>query len=406
MEARIRLPRRPHAHAWALCVAGVALCFFFCAAPNRASAQQRDIVYFAGVAFTGDAVDSASQFPNLSSLLADGGNVRLNQQIRLRLQSRALPMDVSFDKLGSIRDASRSTALALAIDRETTSVEHIGDLYKVRVEIAAQALFFDFKEKQVLGGFPLILVLVDTPRTRPSDEYIKHLFSELVFGGPDTNTTLSAQFALTLARARVPSAATRHLRVSAVTLQPRALEYIRQYGDGETPSAIEAQIAQAFGTYLAANQQLSLLPYRSNQALGSSMATRFIEGDAYQLTIPDADYDIKIDIPGFKRVIQGQNTIERLLLYGAFVDLTVSEPLSGKVYFSQRIRQGSTKHVPLVQTNVDDWAASYETLLILFDNFTQAISSPGGDWARSALPTGEASKSQLSSLTELINSCR
>lgn len=54
-----------------------------------------------------------------------------------------------------------ATVLAAALDRELVSVEPIGNQYKVLVEVALQALFFDFRERQVIASYPLTLQRID-----------------------------------------------------------------------------------------------------------------------------------------------------------------------------------------------------------------------------------------------------
>lgn len=372
---------------------------------SDAYAASGDKVYFAGVAFTNAASSVEQTYPHAAKALSADGSVRLNQSIQRQLKNQAPALEIVFDELGSIKDSNKSTALALGIDRESTSVEHIGNVYKLRVEIAAEALFFDFKEKQVLGGFPFIIDFIDTSPTAPTEDEIQKAYDGILFGAEGRHS-LSTEFASTLTRIQVPSAANKHLRVTSVTLDPKATAYIQEAAPQADQSGLPVEIAEAFGQSLAQNQHLSILPYSSNQAIGSSMAARFVEGEAFQLKIPEADYEIHLDVAGFKKINQSQSAVETLFLYGAFVDVSVSEPLSGKVYFSQRIKQGETKSVPVTQTTVDDWAPAHETLLILFDNFTRALSPGHGDWAKSALPDGSQAKNQLTSLSELIQSCR
>ena len=374
------------------------------AATAPAKAAATDTVYFAGVAFTGAAATSPQAFPHLSRVLDSSGSAQVNTTIRQVLQAHPAPISLSFDQLGSIKDASRSVALALAVDRETTSIEHVGDAYKLRLEIAAQLLFFDFKEKQVLGGFPLVLDYVDVRGTAPSEDDIQAGFRGMVLG--NSAHSLSAEFIAALSGATVPKAATRHLRVASVTLADKARDYLAATAPSIDADVLRTQIAQEFGKYLARNQKLAILPYSSNKAIGGTMAARFAEGDAYQLKIPEADYEISLDVAGFKKVDQGRNNVNAMVVYGSFVDVSVREPLSNRVYFAQRVRQGATKDVPITQTSVDDWAASYESLLLLFNNLTIAAGNPSSAWVKSALPDSPDAKAQLSSLAELIKSCR
>lgn len=154
-----------------LCGAIVAIALFD-ATNTRASSSGK--VYFAGVVFTNAAASVQQTFPHASAALSADGNTRLNQSIRQQLQTQAAGLDVVFDDLGSIKDASKSTALALGIDRESTSVEHIGNVYKLRVEIAAEALFFDFKENRSLVASRLPSTSSTRPlRRRPTTRFKK-----------------------------------------------------------------------------------------------------------------------------------------------------------------------------------------------------------------------------------------
>lgn len=401
------LPPSKHGRA---CLSGVRrlggflLLLLLCASP-LAAADPESTVYFAGVAYTSNASHIEQSFPYVSRLLGPDKGTALDQNIRSLLRTQPLPEAISFDSLGSIRNASKSVALALGLDGETTSVEHIGNVYKLRVEISAEALFFDFKEKQVLGGFPFIIDFITVLPEQPSDADIQKAFQGIIFGA-DGMHSLAGEFVHTLAGAQVPLASSKHLRVTSSTLGAKALDYIRQYAPQIDPGALPQKIAQAFGTYLAANQHVSILPYASNQALGSSMAARFMEGEAYDLKIPDADYEIHLNVAGFKKIEASRSDIATVYLYGAFVDVAVLEPLSGHVYFSQRIKQGLTKTIPASETSLDDWPLTFDTLKTLFSNFTGALSGKSNRWSKSGLPNDAEAQSQFSSLKELIQSCR
>lgn len=381
------------------------LLLLFLAAPPAASAASGENVYFAGVAFSANAADVSKEFPHLSRVLDSATNARVNAALRQRIRENPGAPKLIFDQLGSIKDSSRSTALALALDGESTSIERIGDVFKSRLEISAQLLFFDFKEKQILGGFPIIVDYIDTGSQPPDDNDIDRQFRAMVLG-EDGRHSLLDEFVSALASASVPTPASRHLRVTSVTLGPKALSYLHQAMPNADPEVVRGQIAREFGKYLSANQRLAILPYASSQALGGSMAARFIEGDAYQLKIPEADYAISLKVAGFKKIEQGRTDTSIGYIYGAFVDLAVTEPMSGTVYFSQSIKQGASQTVPVTQSAMDDWANAYDTLRLLFNNFTLAISNPDSRWVTSSMPHETGVKSQLNSLKGLVQSCR
>ncbi len=369
--------------------------------PHAQAAQ----AYFAGVAYTSAAADTTKAFPYISLNLTAGGIRSLDANLRQEIERQKLPLNIIFDQLGSTHEESEATALALAIDRESTSINQIAGEYKIRIEIDAQALFFNFKSKQILGGYPFALEYIDLVPSAPGSEYLSNLYHNLIFGVTG-RASLVSQFIDTLQHAEVPSAAARHLRLTAVVLAPKAHEYIHALAQEADLNVIRDQIAQQFGEYLAADQHVSLLPYQSNQALGGAMAAHFAEGDVYDLSIPPADYGITITVDGFKKLLSSRDSVSSVYLYGAFATLTVSEPLSGRVYFSRQMRQGAAKTVPVTEGATDDWAASYETLLVLFDHFAKAISTPDEAWVHSSMPGSREAQRQLLAVQELIQSCR
>lgn len=383
-----------------LCVGVGAFTPLFCPVTQAADLPQ---VYFAGVAYTSDAGSVATVYPHVSRALSDKG-AALDARIRAIIKPLALPETVNFDALGSIKDAAKATAVALAIDSETTSIEHIADTYKLRVEVSAEALFFDFKEKQVLGGFPFTIDFIDAYATPPTNAQVQEAFQQLLYGAAGRRD-LVTEFARVLQTSSIPNASSKRLRVTASTLAPKALAYMQQAAPGVNPATFAQQTANAFGMYLAANQHIAVLPYQSDQALGGAMPARFAEGDAYDLKIPEADYAITLNVAGFKKVQVAQSRVDTQFVYGAFVDIGVIEPLSHRVYFAQRIKQGEPKTVPVTQATVDDWSATRDTLLSLFDNFTRALSNPGDRWVERGLATDKTAREQFKSLAQLVASC-
>jgi hypothetical protein len=106
--------------------------------PCLSWAQTSPTAYFAGVAFTGNHSDIATEFPHLSRVIDAATNSQISTQIREQWQTKPHAINLLFGQLGDTSNAERSTALALAIDRETTSIERIGNVYKVRLEISMQ----------------------------------------------------------------------------------------------------------------------------------------------------------------------------------------------------------------------------------------------------------------------------
>ena len=374
----------------------------------HASCQAEGVpsVYFSGVAYTSDSSEISATYPHIFNELQGDGVRRFDERLHaLVSKAGGLPENIHFNTLGSLSQSSTATALALAIDDEILSVERIGDIYKLRVEVSAEALFFDFKARQVLGGVPFTLDLIDIYPAPPSAEQIQSTFHQLLFGTANGHD-LGSEFVQVLQKNRLPSPASKRLRVAHATISPRAMTSLKQANPDVDPSILNQQMANAFGKYLSDNQHIAVLPYRSNQALGGAMPARFAEGSAYNLKIPDADYEINIDLAGFKKIEAAHTAIDTLFIYGAFADIDVREPLSGKEYFHQRIKQGESKTIPITQQTVDDWAAMRDTLMNLFNNFTLSISDPNSPWIKTGMTNDSPARQQLASLSSLVASCR
>lgn len=148
-----------------------------------------------------------------------------------------------------------------------------------------------------------------------------------------------------------------------------------------------------------------MLPPSKGQAIGNRMATRFANGKVYTLEIPEADYAVELNLDELKRIEYGSTAAGRSFVYGAFLTVRVLEPLSGRVYFDARLRNGATKLVPANQTSVDDAAAFQDALLALLDKFTTALASPEPAWAEKHAGDRAVAK-QMQELAKVLQSCR
>ena len=154
-------------------------------------------VYWAGFAFTGDQSSRASVAPHAVSSIERRSVESLNQTLSGALQARR-PANLLIiqDQLAKLDGSTSATVLAAALDRETVSVEPIGGKYKLLVELAFQALFFDFREKQVVASYPVTLQYIDLLDASPTRQQIDAVFEKKLYGA-GTND-LSQAFAKTL----------------------------------------------------------------------------------------------------------------------------------------------------------------------------------------------------------------
>ncbi|SJZ76575.1 hypothetical protein [Novilysobacter spongiicola] len=354
-------------------------------------------VHFAGIAYTGAADQAGTRAPYTQAAISSRGDLALNAQLLQALSDRP-PANfmVEAGTLASLDGTGSAVAMAVAIDRETVVVEPLAGQYKLLFELAGQALFFDFEERQVLFSYPLTLQRIELLPEPPSEARKQQIAHDILFDGRASGLPLA--LAEELAGLTLPSASARRLQITSVHLPDALAQRLPASVDGDL-------IGHEFSKILAARLRLPLLPYQSGQAIAGAMSARFADGSVYNLSIPDADYTIALEISDFREKTLKQTPAFRQQLYGAFFDVRVEEPLSAQVFFDQPLRQGATKTIPASQDRVDTGAAYYETLLAGLSSLAVASAGENNDWAREQ-PGGRLFNKQLKSLKELIDQCR
>lgn len=357
-------------------------------------------VQFAGFAVTGDASGANSNVRVLDDLLKGELAVARNQRLLAAIRAEApAHLALATDELARLDGSTSAVAVAAAIDRETSSVEAIGGQYKLVSEIAGQALFFDFRERQVIASVPVTVQHIDVLATEPGEDKKSAALQRLLdVEGPHG---FVANMAAAIATARIPEAA--GLRMQLVELG--AVDGVLDAYPELARRVASGVAGHEFSKLFVSGTGLSLLPYRAGQAIGGAMAARFADGSVYNLTIPDADYAIRLRIERVaQRAIEQNAALERRL-YGVFFHVVVEEPLSGRRYLDQALRQGATKVIPASQANIDDASAFYDTLLEGFASVAAASLGRGDEWLAEQ-PGGRAARAQWNDFKDLIETCR
>jgi len=204
-----------------------------------------------------------------------------------------------------------------------------------------------------------------------------------------------------IASAKLPNASSRRMQLVEVAAPSDALQAYPEL-DARVRSGIAGH---EFSKLFVAGTGLALLPFRSGQAIGGAMAARFADGSVYNLKIPEADYVMRLRLDRVAhKPVEKTAALERRL-YGIFFHVIVEEPLSGRRYLDQSLRQGATKLIPSTQSTVDDDAALYDTLLEGFASFAAASQGDADAWVAEQ-PGGRPSRQEWNELKELIDQCR
>ena len=308
--------------------------------------------------------------------------------------------------------------LALAIDRESVLIDHIGDQYKVLVDINAQLIIFNYEEKArtVSATFPMAVTGVDVSKEKPSPERISKLVERLILGPPlKDGTTLIAEFKEALASYPVKKHYKLRVGVEEVEIGPDAEEFLPTWAQ-KNPDSLKLSLAQMFSRHLSKNQKLSVVPYgikdkatgkkKKDGAIGGTMTVQFANGDIDMFKLPTPDYAIKLDLTGFKKVLYSETAAEESWIYGAYVTVEGVMQKFGKVYLDVPFKQGLTRQIPTTQTLVEDWPTYYEVLDALMAGLTMEMDKkPSKKWLKSHTKDKKARK-QLQAFAEKLEKCK
>lgn len=379
----------------ALVIATFALAEFVQAAAN---------VQYAGFSYLTEFSQIEKRFPYVSHILResdDGAGSLLDKRLRdLVANVEAKHIHLKVSSLGKLGQGS-STVVTLALTRELVATEKIGNLDKLLVEISALVIYFDYETMSIIGSTPISIQYIDASETGYTEEQKLSVVRSLLMG--EMKVDLVDEFAIYLTSATVESKYGNTIKVAEVLLSEEALEIIPEY-IGNSESA-KTYLAQSFSEYLSANQDILLLPYTKGHAIGNKMAAAFSDGAVFNLTIPEADFEIHLSLKGFKKILFSENNVGQSWVYGAFTQVTVVEPLSGKVYSEFPFKNGATKLIPQSQQSWQDWPAYQEALLSGYDQLTSSLDSPSNEWVKSH--TGDAkNKKQLAGFKEVVYKCK
>lgn len=377
------------------------------ACSQSAFAQQAPEVAFAGFAYSGSASTMAARFPHSQRYEEElqTAGTSMGQNLR-RLLDATPPSHLKIvSQIEALKGRDQALAVALVIGSETVSVEQFGNAHKLMVLIRGQAMFFDFKSMNVLRAYPVSFAYIDLLDHPPTaDEVLARV--KLVYQGTGDKAGVLARFAQNVAKAQIPPGAPRFLQVTSVQLKPEALEVLPTYIKSE-PGAAETWAADLVSEAISTRVGVPIVPYAKGYAIGNVMSMRISDGTVFELKLPQPDYEIKVELSGFRKVkfseVQGGASS---FVYGAYAHMHIEEPLGRKAYLSTALKNGETRVIPASQRHVDDFPHFYDAVNGLFVKLAQAMDGKGDEkWLRSAASAKDIDL-QIQSTRELMKQCK
>lgn len=374
------------------------LIFTLCSISLSALAES---LFYAGFSYLGDLGGIETEFPYSSRLNEVSKGISsfdyaLAQKLKLRpkAQGRLILTD-----LADIKDET-ALSVTLALESELTSIEIIEDKYKVLLQVSAQLMVFDYSQMQVVATYPIDVQFIDIVSKMPDREYLINLYERFYFS--DSSVNIFDIFLDKLETLKLKKKYSNHLRVVSTSIDDSVKTIIPNDVQHEH---IRQMIGQNFTRFLSANQGASVLPYKKGHAVGNKLAGRFSNGDIYMMDIPEPDYSIEITLTGLKKKKYSESPAGTAWIYATQLNFKFYEELSGEVIFEDKLYSASTKTVPVSQATMDDWAAYNETLLVLFDKFTKALTKPKKTWLKKH--AGDSTQyTSFKNLIKVIATCR
>lgn len=361
-------------------------------------------VYFAGISFTGDFKDNKLNYPY-------SYNISKNKPLdSIFIKKLKALNNHSLDVLTSLGNTKSADALAmsLAIDLETASISQINSAqYKLVADLYTQILVFDFNENKVINSYPINLQYITLFNHRPDEKEISAIFEGFYTGeNPEVKINLFDLAVKKMNNIQIKPKYGNRLKVNRVDISPEANKILSSLGQQE--DNFKTIVAQSFSHYMVDNQQVAMLPYTKGQTIGSKMAARFVNGDVYNLEIPDADYVFNIDILNFKTLTDNtQSKTTKTQGFFVYTNIEMLQPDLNKKYMDSNFR--GTEHVVLMNEQQSSLRLSYlETLMNLFDGFSQNISEVNDEWYEKTLhpSTFEQVEKEFKQIHEIINRCK
>jgi hypothetical protein len=370
-------------------------------------AQQPLDVAFAGFAFSGSQSTIEARFPY--SLRYEAAQKRagssIYQALMRQLQTTPPAHLRITTQLDELKGRDQALAVALVVGNETVSDEAFGNVHRLMVVIRAQVMFFDFKSMNVVRSYPISFAYVDVlDHAAREDEIMARV--RMVYEGSGDKPGILARFVNSVAKAQIPAQVTRYLQVVNVRVSPEAQSVIPGSLKSE-PGAVETWAADLVGEAISTRAGVPIVPYSKGYAIGNVMSLRVSDGTVWQLKLPSPDYEISVELTGFKKIkfseVAGGATT---YVYGAYAAIRIVEPLGNKLYLDTALKNGETRIIPASQQYVDDFPHFYDALNGMFVKLAQVIDGNGDEkWIKSAA-TANAIEQQIVLTKELMKSCK
>ena len=358
-----------------------------------------------GFTFAGEAKAAESRYPytyELSGQKAKGIGP-LSLQIRNRLggvQNQNLPI-APLDKTINLKSYDGGLVTVLLMTGETVLNENLGSYYKTYINLSANALIFDYKNKSIVRSYPLSVTLFDATigSQPPSKQRIQELITNMIVRQDEKG--LISQYINRLSSATLPKEGVRTIQVANVEVDPAAYGMFPQ-SLRSNKNTVSDIIADSFSSALSAKTGVSILPSKIGMAVGSMTFKLDNADDMIKLKIGDGDYLVNLKLNKYAKIKKEETAVEISNIYAVSVGAGIYEELSKQYFLKSDFKNGELSISPINRVAGDDFPGFSDSLNGLFKKLADAIKTDDLDWAKAAASSSDIS-TQIKATRSIIN---
>ena len=161
------------------------------------------------------------------------------------------------------------------------------------------------------------------------------------------------------------------MQIRSVTIAPKADDFVAKTF-GSNPKEFSQWLAGELGAQLSKQIGIPLIPYAEDTS-SRKMAQMMESGSAYNITLPEPQYTVDVELQGFSRAKAKETTAESAWVYGAYAKFVIKETASGKVRWEKDVKAGVVKKIAATQTQVDHNVAEFSALTALLEEMPRVF---------------------------------
>lgn len=346
--------------------------------PPQRVAQMNADVYYGGVCLVaGSTNDIKTRFPELSAMMESPAGEKLKEDVRDRFKAAK----ESFSKINLVGFSDElagndSVVMACGFTGEKyfseTGVLGEKEVRNVTAYLGGTLLLQSF-EKQGDGGtynikllacYPFSMICIGLAGDNESPQVAggRLMAGNQIGLGSDSLDKILKGLAGKVAPVTGLGAT---MQIRNVAVAEKATRFVGVKFDGSN-NDFQQWLAGELGAQLSRQIGLSIIPYVEDTS-SRNLAVMLENGSSRNITLPQPDFILDIEILGFSKTMAKATASESLWVYGAYSRVSIKEAGSGAVRWQKEIKAGVPKKIAATQTVIDHSGAEFSALIALLE---------------------------------------